>query len=241
MPEFVVQPHAIEPVPLRRIRDAILASPYVGESPLAGSFDVSRGFGLTFRQEGLPELERRFPFLSPFLRLILGPAPTRSLRPWPLRRLPARPAALPNAFYLNLLLIGPEAGVGLHLDGTLRHESETPHAVPKLVSVLYLQSPEGEEVSGGELRLFRNWRPVGTIQPVPGTLLHFRGDLKHEVLPFRGARPDSIRASLVCEQYRFRAEALARIASLSVHSKNGFRAFLEERDRHRGTVPNSIR
>ena len=161
MPEFVVQPHAIEPVPLRRIRDAILASPYVGESPLAGSFDVSRGFGLTVRQDGLPELERRFPFLSPFLRLILGPEPVRSLRPWPFRRLPVRGAALPNAFYVNLLLIGPEAGVGLHLDGTLRQESESAQAIPKLVSVLYLQSPEGDGVSGGELRLFRKWQPVG--------------------------------------------------------------------------------
>ena len=240
MPEFVVQPHAIEPVPLRRIRDAILASPYVGESPLAGGFDVSRGFGLTVRQDGLPELERRFPFLNPFLRLILGPAPTRSLRPWPFCRLPVRPAALPNAFYVNLLLIGPEAGVGLHLDGTLREESETPHAIPRLVSVLYLQSPEGDGVSGGELRLFRNWQPVGTIRPAPGTLLHFRGDLKHEVLPFRGAPPDSIRASLVCEQYRFPPETLERIPSLSVHSRNGFRAFLAERLRNRGTSPNPI-
>ena len=232
MPEFVVEPHAIEPVPLRRLREAILASPYVGDSPLAGGFDVSRGFGLTFRREGVAELEQRFAFLVPFLQLVLGTEPVRRLRPWPWRRLPVLAAALPNAFYLNLLLIGPEAGVGLHLDGTLRQDSGVPNATPKLVSVLYLQSPEEDGMSGGELRLFRNWQPVGSIQPAPGMLVHFRGDLKHEVRPFRGVAAGSLRASLVCEQYRFPAGALDRIPALAVHSRNGFRAFLQERGQH---------
>jgi hypothetical protein len=230
MPEFVLRPHAVEPVPLRRLREAVLASPYVGDSPLAGSFDVSRGFALTFKREGLPELQRRFECLGPFLDLALAPEALALLRPWPLSLLQPRRSSLPNAFYLNLLLVGPEAGVGLHLDGTLRQDSGVQEATPVLVSVLYLQAPDSARC-GGELRLVRNWRPVASIQPVPGTLLHFRGDLKHEVLPFHGTAPGSLRASLVCEQYRFGSEALSRLPPLAIHSKNGFKAYLAERRR----------
>jgi hypothetical protein len=142
---------------------------------------------------------------------------------------------VPNAFYLNVLLIGAGAGVGLHMDGTLREESGVPDAMPRVVSVLYLQMPEaaqpGREADGGELRLYRNWLPVGTIRPVPGTLVHFRGDLKHEVRPFASNAQDALRASLVCEQYCFGAQVLERIPPLAVHSKNGFRAYLTERQR----------
>jgi hypothetical protein len=228
MPEFVIRPNALEPVPLARLRKAVLSSPYVGESPLAGSFYASRGFAMTFTRAGVKEVLRRFGFLEPFVTQVLSPDAAGTLRPWPLRLLARRPARMPNAFYLNVLLIGPGAGVGLHVDGTLRRDSGEPAATPRLVSVLYLQTPGA---AGGELRLYRNWRPVGTIQPAPGTLVHFRGDLKHEVLPFHGGAPDALRASLVCEQYCFGARTLERIPALAVHSKNGFRAYLTERRR----------
>jgi 2-oxoglutarate-Fe(II)-dependent oxygenase superfamily protein len=234
MPEFLLQPHALEPLPLRLLREAALSSPYVGASPLAGSFDVSRGFALTFRVDGLPELRRRFSFLGPFLDLALDPDALRRLRPWPLSLFEPGRRALPNAFYLNLLLVGPGAGVGPHLDGTLREDSGEAKATPLLVSVLYLQVPTEEHgSSGGELHLYRNERPIGAIRPQPGTLLHFRGDLKHEVLPFESAEPGATRASLVCEQYRFAPAALARISALAVHSKGGFKAYLAERQGRR--------
>jgi hypothetical protein len=67
--------------------------------------------------------------------------------------------------------------------------------------------------------------------PEPGTLLHFRGDLAHEVTPLEGAPEGALRASLVCEQYHLPPPALERLAPLQVQSKAGFEAYLTERRR----------
>jgi hypothetical protein len=190
---------------------ALLSHPLVGPSTLAGAFRQSRGFALTFTRGDLPRVQTRFGFLAPYLEWVLT---DRALLPFG----GALRAFWPNAFYLNLLLLDGGAGVGRHVDATLRAPSGEPDAVPQRVSVLYLRAP-GE---GGALSLHRGDRPVARLQPVAGDGLHFRGDLGHEVEQVEG-----LRASLVCEQYRLPARALARLGPPTVQSKAGFAAFLQ--------------
>jgi 2OG-Fe(II) oxygenase superfamily len=116
--------------------------------------------------------------------------------------------------------------VGRHIDATLQGPSGVPDATPQYVSVLYLQVPE--RAKGGELCLMHDDAPVGEVRPREGMLLHFRGDLQHEVRPFTGGPEGARRASLVCEQYAFPPEALARIPTFRIHSKAGFAAYLDD-------------
>src|SRR4051812_43431550 len=111
MPDLVTRRGALPAARVTELREALLASPLVARSPLAGSFRASRGFAITFTPEGRDALERRFPFVRPFLALALGPEEARAL--WPLRRrwLGDPAARIPNACYLNLLLLGEGGGV----------------------------------------------------------------------------------------------------------------------------------
>lgn len=226
MPEYVAYPHAFDAAAVEHLKSDLLASPYVARSTLAGSFRGSRGFAIVFTHEGRAALEKRFPFLPGYLARALNPDIGRRLQPWP-RRLFGRDARTPNAFYLNLLLLGDGGGVGRHVDATLRGPSGIENAVPERVSVLYLSVPPRR--SGGELRLFRDAKQVASLAPEIGTLLFFRGDLLHEVVPLEGAPEGALRASLVCEQYHLPPEGLARLQPLQVQSKAGFEAYLTER------------
>ncbi len=192
-----------------------------------GTFRASRGFAFIFTHEGRAPLEARFPFLSCYLARVLDPGSARGLLPWRERLLGARKErVLPNAFYLNLLLLDAGTAVGRHIDATLQEPSGVPDATPRHVSVLYLQVPE--RAKGGELCLLRDNVPVGKVRPREGMLVHFRGDLQHEVRPFTGGPEGARRASLVCEQYAFPPEALARIPSFRIQSKAGFAAYLDD-------------
>jgi len=183
------------------IREPLLASPLVGRSTLGGSFRASRGFAITFHGAGRAKLEARFPYIAPFLAKAISAGRRK-----------------PNAWYLNLLLVPAGAGVGRHVDGTLRGPSGDETAVPRVVSVLYLSAP------GGPLVLSRGVKELGRVQPREGMMVHFDGDLDHAVEPFAG---DGTRASLVLEQYRFGPEALERLPELKVDSRAGFKAYLD--------------
>jgi hypothetical protein len=227
VPERVLRRRALSPAALDELTDALLASPLMGQSTLAGSFRGSRGFALTFTRAGLGRVQARFRELSPFLDLALGEP--RALVPLFGR---ARPT---NAFYVNLLVLPGGASVGRHTDATLRAQSGEQDAVPRRVSVLYLKVPERGE--GGELRLYRGDRPVARVRPEPGLLLHFRGDLQHEVTPVEPGRGGSGgRVSLVCEQYALGPGALARLPELLVQSRAGFDAYLAD---HAGREPST--
>jgi hypothetical protein len=228
MPEWVRIRRPLESAALEALATGVLESPLVSRSTLAGSFRGSRGFAITFTLPGRDALERRYPFLSPFLALAISDRAHRSLEPWLARRR-ARPAARPrNAFYLNVLLVSGGGSIGRHTDATLRGPSGEPEVVPEQVTVLYLRLPE--RFAGGELNLYRGERGVARLRPVSGQLLHFRGDLQHEVAPL-DAPDGALRASLVLEQYHLHPEALARLPELNVQSKAGFAAYLEDRRR----------
>ena len=232
MSEYVTHRHALPSAQLEALREALLSSRFVARSPLMGTFQGSRGFALVFTAAGRPALEARFPFLRDYLARVMEPGGWRGLLPWKERLLGPSPARrAPNAFYLNLLLLEAGRGVGRHIDATLQEPSGVPGATPEHVSVLYLHVPEGAK--GGTLVLSRGVQPAGEVRPRPGMLVHFRGDLTHEVRPFTGGPESALRASLVCEQYAFAPEALARLPEFRIQSKAGFAAYLEEH-RERG-------
>ncbi|MBU8897096.1 2OG-Fe(II) oxygenase [Corallococcus sp. H22C18031201] len=226
MRDFVTRRNAFSDAERVALRDALLGSRFVARSPLMGTFRASRGFAFIFTHEGRAALEQRFPFLGPYLSRVLDPQSARGLWPWRERWWGARPGRpRPNAYYLNLLLLDAGTEVGRHIDATLQEPSGVPGATPEHVSVLYLQVPE--KARGGALHLLRDDRTVGEVKPRPGMLVHFRGDLQHEVRPFTGGTPGEQRASLVCEQYTFPPEALARLPALRIQSKAGFAAYLD--------------
>lgn len=216
---------------IEALRKALLSSRFVATSPLTGSFQASRGFAFVFTEEGQTTLLDRFPFLSDYLSLVTDPATTRGLLPWRERLFgPREDRPRPNAFYINLLLLEAGKSVGRHIDATLQEPSGVKGAVPQHVSVLYLEVPP--KAQGGALHLLRKDESVGKVRPRPGLLVQFRGDLQHEVQPFTGGPEGALRASLVCEQYAFEPEALARIPAFQIQSKAGFAAYLDaHRDR----------
>jgi hypothetical protein len=200
-----------------------------------GTFQASKGFAFIFTEAGRDTLLERFPFLTDYLSLVMEPATTRGLLPWRERLFGPRKERLrPNAFYLNLLLLEPGKGVGRHIDATLADPSGVRDAVPEYVSVLYLTVPSG--VQGGALHLLSEDQWVASIRPRPGLLVQFRGTLQHEVEPFTGGEAGAVRASLVCEQYAFGPEALARIPAFRIQSRAGFAAYLDDhRERETAT------
>jgi hypothetical protein len=206
------------------LRTALLESPLVGASTLSGAFSSSRGFAVTFRGEpGRQKVLERFPTLAPHLDLILGAPAVRALTPWWRRSL----TRVPNAWYLNVLLVGAGGTVAKHLDVTLREASGVATTTPELVSVLYLLVPPAK---GGELVLATSRTLASVIFPEENMRVHFRGDLFHEVRAFEG---DGLRASLVLEQYCFTPEALERLPDFQLDSRAGFGAFLK----HHATAP----
>jgi len=229
--EYVTHRNALAGPRIESLREALLSSRFVARSPLMGSFQASKGFAFIFTETGRATLLERFPFLTDYLSLVMDPATTRGLLPWRERLFgPRKDRLRPNAFYLNLLLLEEGKSVGRHIDATLQEPSGVPGAVPEHVSVLYLEVPTGAQ--GGALRLLRDDQPVGQVQPRPGLLVQFRGELQHEVQPFTGGPEGALRASLVCEQYTFSPEALARIPTFRIQSKAGFAAYLNaHRDR----------
>jgi hypothetical protein len=224
VPEFAYIRSAIPPAELEPLRSQLLGSVFVAKSTLTGAFEQSHGFAMTFKQGGRSELERRFPALAAHFTRVLGEPAIRAVQPW-WSRLRKRPVELPNAWYMNLLLVGEGGNIKAHTDVTLGREAGLPGTTPRVVSVAYLTVPKRK--AGGELVLARNRRIRAVIIPEEGALLHFRGDMPHEVRPVEQMEGGAQRASLVIEQYHFPEEALARLPDFQLDSRAGFGAFLK--------------
>ena len=229
MPEFAYMRRALSPERLGPIRDALLGSSFVSQSTLGGAFEKSHGFAMTFQREGRDQIEQRFPPLKDYFAQVLGEPAVRALQSW-WGRYRKQPIVVPNAWYMNLLLVAEGGTVGRHIDTTLSREAGVPGTTPVAVTVLYLKVPQA---SGGELEISREGLVKGVIKPHEGGLLHFCGELAHEILPVQAVPDGAQRASLVIEQYHFADEALARLPKFKLDSRAGFKAFLEhhaERD-----------
>ncbi len=217
---FRVQRDALSTDAFEALRKMLLDSRFLAESTLNGPFESSRGFGVTFTDAGRATLVTRFPTLAPWLDAVLGAPAIRALTPWWRRTL----QRVPNAWYLNVLVVGPGAQVARHIDGTLMKPAGVDVHPPECVSVLYLEVPVPR---GGELALWNGSVPVGLLTPRVRQAVHFRGDLAHAVRPFEGPA-SARRASLVIEQYHFDAEALARLPAFKLDSRAGFGAYLDD-------------
>jgi hypothetical protein len=205
------------------LRDVLLQSPLVGASTLGGTFLASRGFAVIFREPGRARVVDSFPQLAAHLDATLGAPAIKAMTPW----WRPRHERIPNAWYLNVLLVGEGGMVGRHLDVTLRGVAHVDDALPELVSVLYLKVPRAQ---GGDLRLSHANGRTRYVTPSENTLVHFRGDLLHEVCAFYGA-PDGLRASLVIEQYHFAPDVLARVPEFQLESRAGFSAYLKHHEK----------
>ena len=223
MPEFAYIRRALPPERLQPIRDVLLGSPFVSHSTLGGAFERSHGFAMTFQRDGRDQIEQRFPPLKEYFAQVLGEPAMRALQSW-WGRYRNKPVVVPNAWYLNLLLVGEGGTIGRHIDTTLGREAGVPGTTPQAVTVLYLRVPQAR---GGQLEISREQRVKAVIRPQEGGLLHFRGDLAHEVLPVEEVADGAQRASLVIEQYHFADEALKRLPTFKLDSRAGFGAYLK--------------
>jgi hypothetical protein len=223
---FRAQQNALAPQEFDALRRELLESPLVGDSTLAGPFEASRGFSAVFRAEGKPQLTKRFPSLIPWLELASGLPAVEALRPWWKRRL----EAVPNAWYLNVLLVAEGGSVAPHFDTTLRKLSGDDSAFPVVVSVLYLRVPSNR---GGELVLWEHSQEVKRLAPAENASIHFRGDLLHQVRPFQGG-DGLLRASLVLEQYQLSSTALSRLPEFRLESRAGFDSYLKHHHQQTG-------
>jgi hypothetical protein len=193
-------PEALPPGDLETIRSYILGTTLLGETNLTSQFSGTYGFSVTFRREALSDVKDRFPAFAPFLDAALLPGC--------------------NAFLLNPLLIQNGRGVENHLDKSMMFYGAGIDC-PIAVSVLYVQVPQ--QLAGGALRLYHRGRQVAVLEPRPGALVTFRGDLVHEVVAVEAGAPElsAARISLVVEQYRLPEELLARVPEMELRTRAG--------------------
>lgn len=191
-------PGALSESQLAAVRRTILESPWMAASNLNQRFSGTYGFSVAFQRRHLPDLLQQFPAWAPFLEQALRPEC--------------------NAFFLNPLLIRNGAGVAPHIDLSL--SSSIPGVrTPRYVSVLYVDVPATLE--GGLLRLYEGERPVATITPRAGSMLLFRGDMRHEVtcVTAGAAEMYQARLSLVVEQYRLTEHQLRHLPEVRIGSR----------------------
>jgi hypothetical protein len=187
------QPNVFSISQLSKLRDKIRACPYFATNNLNRDFIGTKGFSVVFRRSHIGAVEQQFPFFKRYLDLALQPDC--------------------NAFYLNPLQLQEGSQVYPHIDRSLRSYCKTIEP-PDVVSVLYIQVPEG--MRGGELVLRDHRRQVGQITPQANLLLQFQGNLTHSV---NVVETPGLRLSLVCEQYNLVETELEEIPELTVESR----------------------
>lgn len=193
------QRNALPAAELAKLREALLASPYLQKNVLNVRFATTLGFSVIFQQP--EQLLKDFGFLQSFLRF-LDPRCT--------------------LYYLNVLALEANSHVERHIDHSIRgYNPQLPF--PQRVTVLYVDIPP---MQGGELQLYDRYdQVVERVVPESNLLLHFKGDCKHAVSAVSGCeRP---RLSLVCEQYRLSPSQLQDLPAYTIKSTAGFGTFLQ--------------
>lgn len=231
MPDVIQVDDGVDAAALAAIRDGVLASKLMGESPLGGTFLATRGFSITFHRAARADVEARFPYLAPFLALALDRFGAEHVQRRPFLGGPP----VPNAFYLNVLVVPPGASVGQHVDATLGPPNGS--VVPEAVSVLYLDVPD--DMQGGRLLLVDPTRDEGSdggggrpcppgiapVEPRTARYILFAGRLAHAVEAVDATRP---RTSIVCEQYALAPGVLSAVPRLKVHARGAFARVLDD-------------
>lgn len=190
---FETVPNAFDPVYLKSLRKQIARCPELAANTLNRDFVATRGFSVVFRADTRGRVDKAFPFFKPYLDRVLRPEC--------------------NAFYLNPLSLERGSRVDPHIDRSLQSYCARVDP-PLVVTVLYVEVPP--QMSGGELRLSRGRKLLGTITPAENTLVAFAGDLTHSVA--RVETPGH-RLSLVCEQYALTDRELGHIPDYAIQSR----------------------
>lgn len=219
MRELILYQGALAGADLEAAQNAVLGSPWVVGTGGSG------GLKATFNTGGLAEICERFDFLAAFLDRALAPRSYRALWNGRERLIDWLASNRPNAFYLEVFLLGAGMSVAPRIATTLQRRVNAPFPYPKLVSVLFAHRPKG--ASGGALRLRRGERIVGEVTARSGDLVQFRGDLAHELTPVSGAIETPC-VTFLCEQYSFAEPLAARLPPLSISSAPRFEACLAE-------------
>jgi hypothetical protein len=177
------------------LADALVARGACRGNGLGPRFAATRGFAYQMRIEGLLDLARLLPPLSPDEACLAAPGA--------------------NALFANALVVEDGGSVGLHVDASLSG-AVGERVVPELVTVLYAAVPA--QLRGGALVFRERGEKIAVVEPEAGKLVVFRGDLAHAVerVSVRGARgglcgQEASRMSLVCESYTLPPAHLARI------------------------------
>jgi hypothetical protein len=157
------------------VERALLGSRYVGKSPLGEEFVETQGFSIAFQRSALSEVLVEFPYLRAFLETALF--------------------STSNALYVNPLIMRRGSRVGAHVDCRLVVDQNV-RIIPNIVSIYYVSV--APEAVGGDLTLNIGTATEVIIRPQQGDLLHFPGDVIHEVSPITS---DHTRIGVVCEQY----------------------------------------
>ncbi len=213
----MVLENALDELALAALRDGVLGSHLLGDSPLGGTFAATRGFSITFHRSRVADVIERFPFAAPFLDLALDEKRVRDVQRKPLLGGPPTP----NAFYMNVLVVPPGASVGKHVDATLGPANGS--VLPEAVAVLYLDVPQ--DLKGGALALYAGDDLVQEIEPRANRFVLFAGRLGHEVRAVDASRP---RLSIVCEQYALAPGVLSAVPALKVQSRIAFQRVLDD-------------
>ena len=195
----------LEDEELRRLREAVLASPYLADTDLNEGFAGTYGFSLLFHREELDRAEKLMPELAPHFKRVIHPKS--------------------NVLFLNPLVIQVGKGVEPHADKTLVSFVKGEPPFPFAVSVLYLGVPA--EKSGGEL-VFHRWFGKHIMTPQENLLVEFPGWMIHEVTPLNSAADAPPRVSLVLEQYRLTAQMKAEVPPWYLETSRPFEEFLKE-------------
>lgn len=175
---------------LAALKEGILASEYLGPSPLGKEFVNSKGFSVVFRRDRIESVGHHFPYLCPLLDLALFEAC--------------------NAFYINPLILEGSSRVDPHIDCRLIGDGDV-RLIPNLVSVFYVEVPR--DIVGGSLVLNVGKESEVVLQPDSNEVIHFLGDVVHAVTEIRAS---CTRMSVVCEQYNLTGDNLAGFPSFCV-------------------------
>jgi hypothetical protein len=192
--------HPLPDAVLKTLCEQVSASPYLKQNVLNQRFSTTQGFSLLFHNaRDLPE---QFSFFKPFLAL-LNPRY--------------------NYYYLNVLQLEKSAQVDRHIDHSIRgYHQKLPF--PRRVSILYLQA---NDLEGGSLQIYNHRDQIShTINPLTGTWVSFKGNLKHGITPLKHSQGP--RLSLVCEQYKLSKAELTYVPGFTLKSTATFDTFLSE-------------
>lgn len=201
---YAYESNALSQADLVRLREALLASPYLQRNVLNARFATTLGYSVIFQPSTHDTLLERFPELTPFVQKIYQPNQH-------------------NLFYLNVLAIGLEGQVERHIDHSIRgYGAHLPF--PKRVSILYVDVPV---MQGGELLLYHvDHTVMATLVPTTNRLIHLQGDLKHAIAPVTSLPLGSLRLSLVCEQYHLSRAELQHVPGFILKAALPFQDFL---------------